>query len=160
MLPGVTDPDFPVRVCGMDDAAVAAELLHDFNTEFATPTPPVTELADRVGSLVGRRDIEILLAGEPAVAIAVTTFRSSVWDPGPVALLEELYVRPALRSQGIGGVLLAAAVAAAKDRGVTTFEINVDEGDVDAQRFYRRHGFTDVEIPETGERAFYFHREI
>jgi ribosomal protein S18 acetylase RimI-like enzyme len=77
-----------------------------------------------------------------------------------VALLEELYVRPQLRSQGIGGEVLQRALASARERGVTTFEINVDEGDVDAQRFYRRHGFTDIEIPETGERAFYFHREI
>ena len=38
-------------------------------------------------------------------------------------------------------------------------EINVDEGDVDAQRFYVRHGFSADE-PDTGERAFYFFREM
>lgn len=156
----MTDSEHLVRVCGAAEAGVAAQLLHDFNTEFETPTPPVDELSERLRSLVGRDDFEILLAGDPAVAIAVTTFRPGIWDPGPVALLEELYVRPDLRSRGIGGVLLAAAVAAAKERGVTYFEINVDEGDVDAQRFYRAHGFTDIEYPETGERAFYFHREL
>jgi GNAT superfamily N-acetyltransferase len=156
----VTAEEFPVRVCGTADAPVAAQLLHEFNTEFATPTPTVAVIAERIAALVGRADVEILLAGDPAVAIAVTTFRPSVWEPGPVALLEELYVRPALRSRGIGAAVLNYAMDSARARGVTTFEINVDEGDVDAQRFYRAHGFTEIEYPETGERAFYFHREL
>ena len=149
-----------LRVCSSGDAAIAAQMLHDFNTEFDTPTPPVPELTERIARLIGRDDIEILLAGDPAAGIAVMTYRPSIWDDGPVALLEELYVRADLRSQGIGGALLTEAVDAAKRRGVRYFEINVDEGDVDAQRFYRAHGFTDIEYPETGERAFYFHKEL
>jgi ribosomal protein S18 acetylase RimI-like enzyme len=156
----MTHPDPPVRVCAADDAPLAAQLLHAFNTEFGTPTPPVPELTERLGRLIGHDDLEILLAGEPVVGIAVTTFRPSIWDEGPTALLEELYVRPDLRSRGIGAALLTAAVDAAKRRGVRYVEINVDEGDVDAQRFYRAHGFTDVENPETGERAFYFHKDL
>jgi ribosomal protein S18 acetylase RimI-like enzyme len=156
----MTDSDYPVRVCGSVETPVAAQLLHDFNSEFDTPTPPVAELAERLRHLVSRDDIEVLLAGDPAFAVAVITFRPSVWTPGPVALLEELYVRPDLRSRGIGAAVLERAIDSARKRGVTTFEINVDEGDVDAQRFYRSHGFTEIEYPETGERAFYFHREI
>ena len=34
-------------------------------------------------------------------------------------------------------------------------EINVDEADVDAQRFYERAGFTMINS-DTGERAFYW----
>ena len=152
--------DQRVRVCSAAEAEMAAQLLHDFNTEFDTPTPPVAELTERLERLVGRDDLEVLLAGEPAVGVSVTTFRPSIWDDGPVALLEELYVRPHLRSRGIGGALLTAAVEAARGRSVRYVEINVDEGDVDAQRFYRAHGFTEIEYPETGERAFYFHRDL
>ena len=39
------------------------------------------------------------------------------------------------------------------------FEINVDAGDVDAQRFYERHGFSGTD-PDTGERAFYYSLEL
>ena len=45
------------------------------------------------------------------------------------------------------------------ERGAELVEINVDEGDVDAQRFYERHGFSPTE-PDTGERAFYFFQEL
>lgn len=159
MLCSMTSDDL-VRVCARGEAGVAAQLLHDFNTEFDTPTPQVAELAARLGDLVGRDDLEVLLAGDPAVGVAVTTFRPSVWDDGPVALLEELYVRPDRRGEGIGAALLETATDRARERGVTYFEINVDEGDIDAQRFYRAHGFTEIEYPETGERAFYFHKDL
>ena len=33
------------------DAAVVAQLLHDFNTEFSTPTPDVRELQSRLTQL-------------------------------------------------------------------------------------------------------------
>ncbi|MGQ0630033.1 MAG: GNAT family N-acetyltransferase [Sporichthyaceae bacterium] len=148
-----------VRRCTPAEAGAAAVLLHDFNTEFDTPSPGVAVLADRLENLVTRDDFEILLAGDPPIAIAVTTLRPSVWTAGPTALLEELYVRPDLRSRGIGGALLTRALDAARARGVEYFEINVDEGDLDAQRFYLRHGFTMTD-PDTDERAFYFSRQI
>ena len=50
-------------------------------------------------------------------------------------------------------------LAICRSRGVDLIEINVDEGDVDAQRFYERHGFCSTE-PDTGERACYYHREL
>ena len=35
----------------------------------------------------------------------------------------------------------------------------MDGGDVDAQRFYERHGFAAIE-PGTTERSFYYAREL
>ena len=35
----------------------------------------------------------------------------------------------------------------------------VDEGDLDAQRFYERHGYTSIE-PDTGERAVFHFNEL
>ena len=44
-------------------------------------------------------------------------------------------------------------------RNVDLIEINVDEGDVDAPRFYERHGFSVTE-PGSTERAFYYSQEL
>lgn len=153
------DQPLDVRVAELADAAVVAHMLHDFNLEFDTPTPGPSVLADRLRVMLGREDVVVLLAGDPVAGVALLTFRPSVWDAGPVTLLEELYVRPDVRRRGIGHRLLERAVALAEARGSETFEINVDEGDTDARRFYEAHGFSDLQ-PETSERALYYSRSL
>jgi ribosomal protein S18 acetylase RimI-like enzyme len=91
--------------------------------------------------------------------VALITVRPNVWYAGKVALLDELYVAPDLRGRGIGSAIIEALLSISPSRRVDLIEINVDEGDVDAQRFYRRHGFSATE-PGATERAFYFSQEL
>ncbi len=148
-----------VHLATTDDAGVVARLLHDFNTEFDTPSPGTEVLAARLGSLLESATTFAVLAGTPAVAVALVTLRSNVWCDGPVALLDELYVVPDRRDQGIGSAVIDKLLSTAQALGVGVIEINVDEGDIDAQRFYARHGFSATD-PATKERAFYFFREL
>ncbi len=141
------------------DADDVAGLLHDFNVEFCTPTPGVEVLAARLGQLLSDGHVLAILAGRPAVAVALVTLRPNVWYSGPVALLDELYVVPHLRGQGIGSRVIDRLVDEMRQRSVSLAEINVDEIDVDAQRFYERHGFATSEPGSTG-RAFYYFREL
>ncbi len=151
--------DWPPRLVTHGDAAELARLLHDFNVEYDTPTPGVAALTERLRTLLAGETTLALLAGEPAVGVALVTLRTNVWYEGPVALLDELYVVPPLRGHGIGSALVELLLAVARERGIALVEINVDEGDVDAQRFYARHGFL-VRDPHSGERAFYLAREL
>lgn len=148
-----------VRRATVADAARVAELLHDFNTEFDTDSPGPDVLTERLRSLLATTQTFALLGGAPAVGVALVTLRSNVWYPGPVALLDEMYVAPGARGGGIGGAIVDRLVADCRLAGVSAIEINVDEGDVDAQRFYERHGF-HASDPQTGERAFYFSQEL
>lgn len=141
------------------DAEEVARLLHRFNTEFDTPSPGVDVLARRLRSLLGGHATIAILAGGPAVGLALVTLRPNVWYEGPVALLDELYVAPDRRGGGIGSAIVERLLAKVREHGAGLVEVNVDEADVDAQRFYVRHGFTAIE-PNTGERAFYLHQEL
>jgi ribosomal protein S18 acetylase RimI-like enzyme len=58
-----------------------------------------------------------------------------------------------LRGRGIGSTVIDLLMAVAQERSVALIEINVDEGDVDAQRLYERHGFCATG-PGSSERAF------
>ena len=147
------------RLATAADASEVARLLHDFNTEFDIPTPGVEWLTARLRELLAGDDTIAILAGDPAVALALVTLRPNVWYAGRVALLDEMYVAPELRGQGIGSAVIELMLASVRERGAELVEINVDEGDVDAQRFYERHGFSPTE-PDTGERAFYFFQEL
>jgi GNAT superfamily N-acetyltransferase len=142
-----------------DDAEAVGRLLDDFNTEFDTPTPGTAILTRRLQTLLAGPSTIAYLVGEPAAGVALVTLRSNVWYDGPVALLDELYVAPDRRGHGLGAAMIHLLIADAKENGISAIEINVDAGDVDAQRFYERHGFNGVN-PDTGERAFYYSLEL
>ncbi|UFU06163.1 GNAT family N-acetyltransferase [Ruania halotolerans] len=137
-----------VRRAHTDDAVLVGRLLYDFNVEFDTPTPSAAEFAERFADLLVRDDVLVLLAGADeadATGFAFLTLRPTPYYAGPLAQLEELYVRPALRDAGIGTALLTAAVQQVRERGAQEMHIGVDEVDTDTRRFYERHGFTNIE---------------
>jgi ribosomal protein S18 acetylase RimI-like enzyme len=131
-----------VRRAGETDARAVAQLLHDFNTEFDEPAPPIGELAERIAQLL-RGDMVVLLAGEGPDGLAVLRFRESIWSSGLECYLAELYVVPARRGRGLGRALMEAALHEARDRGSDWMDIGVDEPDIPARRLYESLGFTN-----------------
>jgi GNAT superfamily N-acetyltransferase len=155
----MTESPWTVRRATVPDAGEVAHLLDRFNREYDTPSPGPEVLTARLAGLLAGTHTFALLSGEPCAGVALVTLRPNVWYPGPVALLDELYVVPKQRSNGIGSAIISRLIADAHAIGVGLIEINVDQADVDAQRFYERHGFSGLE-PDTGERAFYFSQEL
>lgn len=145
-----------VRHAKVGDAALVARLLDDFNREFETPTPGVEVLTGRLQLLLARDGVTAVLAGDPAVGLAVVTLRPNVWYDGPVGLLDELYVVPDRRGHGHGSALLEAAEHVTRASGGELLEINVDGGDVDARRFYERHGYRNCEHGSDVQLLSYF----
>jgi GNAT superfamily N-acetyltransferase len=137
-----------VRRATPDDAAVLGRLLWDFNTEFDTETDDADVLAERFGRLLTLDDIVAVLAeddGGAPVGFAFLSLRPAIWYDGPVSQLEELYVVPDLRSQGIGTLLLDLSRRLVRELGSPEMHIGVDEVDVDTRRFYERHGYVNIE---------------
>lgn len=149
-VPGPPPEPAEVRRVGPADAASVGGLLHDFNREFETPSPSAASLSSRFATLLQREDVLVFLAEigsgthAGAVAFAFLTLRPTPYSDGPLAQLEELYVRPSLRDRGIGTALLEAAVTEVRSRGCEEMHINVDEVDTDTRRFYERHGFVNM----------------
>ncbi|MBL8330930.1 MAG: GNAT family N-acetyltransferase [Rubrivivax sp.] len=95
--------------------------------------------------LFGERPVaEALVAerGERVVGFALyfTNFSTFLGQPG--LYLEDLYVQPAHRGQGIGRALLLHLGQLARERGCGRFEWSVLDWNVDAIRFYERMGAT------------------
>ncbi|TCJ30593.1 GNAT family N-acetyltransferase [Nocardioides jejuensis] len=132
-----------VRVATPADAQVLGRLLADFNIEFGAEGQDAAAFARRFASLLHRDDVLALLSGEPdaPTGFAWVTFRPTPYADGPLAQLEELYVRPDRRSAGAGAALVAALRAESRRRDALEILINVDADDADARRFYERHGF-------------------
>ena len=148
------------RLAGPDDAATVARMLHDFNVEFDTPTPGVEFLTTRCRTLLQSGDMTAVLGGTEPLGIGVLRFWPALWSDGSIAYLEELYVVPDRRDQGIGGAIMATAMDLARSRGAVEMYIGVDEPDVDTRRFYERLGFRNHDPDDPSARMFFYEREL
>jgi GNAT superfamily N-acetyltransferase len=140
-----------VRAATPVDAGVLGRMLADFNAEFDAGGQDPDAFTRRFTSLLARDDVLALLAGpsDDPTGFAWVTFRPTPYADGPLAQLEELYVRPGARSGGIGTAIVAALREESRRRGVLEVLINVDADDTDARRFYERHGFSCLD-PDSG----------
>jgi GNAT superfamily N-acetyltransferase len=70
------------------------------------------------------------------VGMALVVFHRSTWSPTGYCYLEDLYVAPSARGQGVGRALIEAVYAAADARGATrTYWVTEDDNAV-ARRLY------------------------
>jgi ribosomal protein S18 acetylase RimI-like enzyme len=149
-----------VRPAGVDDAPEVARLLHDFNTEFDEPVPEVVLLAERVAEFIERDEAIFMLVGSGPDGVAEIRFRPSIMTGELDAYLEELYVAPAMRGQGLGRALLDGAMEAARRRGATHMDLGTSEDDVAARGLYESAGFTNREGRPDGPVMFVYERDL
>jgi GNAT superfamily N-acetyltransferase len=149
-----------IRRATVADAADAARLLHDFNTEYEDPTPEVPALTERLAELLAEGAITVLLAGDPPLGIAVFRIRPSLWSTATDVYLEELYVAPRQRGKGNGRALLNAAIEAALEAGADHFELTTGETDTEARSLYESRGLTNREGGPDGPRMLYYELDL
>jgi GNAT superfamily N-acetyltransferase len=75
------------------------------------------------------------------VGVAVISFLWTLEHGGPAAWLDEVYVEPSRRGEGIGRKLVEAAMQVARDSGCIALDLEVDAGHEAAERLYERMGF-------------------
>lgn len=152
--------EIPIREAGPEDAAAIARLLHDFNSEYDEPTPGVEALTRYSRQLLEEGEMTVLLAGDGPDGIALIRFRPSVWTDGPECHLQELYVVPPLRGQGIGRALLTATIELARGAGAAGVDLNTGETDTAARRLYESVGFTNREGSPDGPAMLFYELEF
>ena len=142
------------------DAEDLARLLHDFNTEFGEPTPPVGVLAERAARMIAAGEIIVLVAGDGPDGLALFSLRPSLWSDGLDAYLQELYVVPERRGGGLGRALLEATFTVARDAGATHIDLNTSDDDTAAIGLYESSGFTNREGRPDGPAMRYYERDL
>ena len=152
--------DTTVRRASVADAPAVARLLHDFQTEFSEPVPEPGVLAERVAQFIEREEATFLLAGSGPHGVAEVRFRPSIMTGALDAYLEELYVAPAERGQGLGRVLLEAAMETARQQGAGRMELGTSEEDTAARALYESAGFSNREGKPDGPVMFFYERNL
>jgi ribosomal protein S18 acetylase RimI-like enzyme len=149
-----------VRVAQAADAEAAGRLLHDFNVEYAEPTPGPIRLAERIRQLLAEGHTSVLLAGGRPDGVAVLRFRPAIWSEALECYLAELYVKPDRRRRGLGRALVQAAIAHARDRGADRMDLGTGEQDVAARALYESVGFDNHEGKPDGFVNYFYEREL
>jgi len=139
-----------VRSATPDDAGHLVDLLragalgppHEDPTDLAPYREALADIAvdPRGEVLVAVQD------GEVAGMCQLIVFRHLHHRGGLCAEVESMHVRPDLRGTGVGGVLLDAAVEAARSGGCYRVQLTSNAVRTDAHRFYERHGFTPSHV--------------
>ncbi|HET7810369.1 MAG TPA: GNAT family N-acetyltransferase [Steroidobacteraceae bacterium] len=132
-----------IRPAARADAPVIADLVRELaDYEKLLPEAKATAEDFRRELEAPNPVIHVLIAewnGEPA-GFALYFFNFSTFVGRPGLYLEDLFVRPAQRSHGIGRALLSALARVAQQRGCGRMEWAVLDWNEPALRFYKSLG--------------------
>ena len=78
--------------------------------------------------------------GHGLLGYATATIDFSTWRARAFMHLDCLYVRERARGRNVGSALLVAVCERARDVGIDELQWQTPDWNLDAQRFYRRHG--------------------
>lgn len=139
-----------IRQAGVSDLPELLALMHDFYAESQFPLN-LERARTAFLPLLGPSELgQVLLAVTDGAAGGhlVLTFCHSMEYGGRTAFIDDLYVRPTVRNQGVGKALLARARVACDALGVRAVHVEVGRTNDPAQTIYRRAGFrsTDREL--------------
>jgi ribosomal protein S18 acetylase RimI-like enzyme len=153
-------PPHEVRRAGIEDAEAVGRLLHDFNSEYDDYTPGAEAMGKRLRELLESGDVTVLLGGEGPDGLALLRFRPSLWSETLDCYLEELYVVPDRRGQGLGLALMEAAMDTARSMGAAYMDLGTAETDTAARALYEKLGFSRTEGKPDGPINYFYEREL
>jgi ribosomal protein S18 acetylase RimI-like enzyme len=149
-----------VRRATAADAEAVARLLYRFNTEYDEYVPEVPVLTKRISEHIANDYSTFFLGGEGPDGFASVRFRPSLISGALDAYLEELYVVPARRGEGLGRALLEAVMEEAGERGADHIDLGTSEDDTAARGLYESAGFTNREGEPDGPVMLYYERDL
>lgn len=149
-----------VRRASAGDAADIGRLFTDFNDEFGEPTPPVEIAAERASKHIENGHSLFLLIGDGPDGFGQLRFQESLYADGLECHLQELYVVPGRRGNGLGRALLEAALEAARAEGATYINLGTSEDDTAARALYESAGFTNREGRPDGPVMYVYERDL
>ena len=129
-------------ICDGDLVGVTALLIAQLREHrVTTPDAKIASAVDTVFRHPERGRILVALENGRAVGVAALSFMWPIEHGDKSAWLEELYVDPAARGQGIGTRLLREALRTAAECGAVAVDLEVDADHQRVAKLYVREGF-------------------
>jgi ribosomal protein S18 acetylase RimI-like enzyme len=133
-----------IRPATARDISDLTRLIAEFRDWWGKSDPPDAQIRATLESLIADPSTEYLLALDGdgrAVGVCQLRYRPSVWTGAKDCWLEDLFVSEAARGGGHGRELVDRALGSARARGCKRIELDVNEQNEGALRFYESLGF-------------------
>ena len=142
----MTSLSFTIRLCEPVDTTRIVPLIQAQVAASGRYAPDPDKLAELVHALLSSQFSDFLLAevAGQALGILQINYRLSTWEVAPYAVIEDFYLAPQLRGQGIGTRMLDYACGRAEARGSMFVEAALHPEDRAARRLYQQFGFLDT----------------
>lgn len=135
-----------IRPATLEDEATVLDLIPQLFDPPGGPPPHYSRERGATGFrwAVAQPDADVLLAfdGDELTGLSSVYHDIQSIRYGPRCWLQDLVVRHDRRGQGVGGQLLQASYAWAKEHGCTHLELASGGGRLDAHRFYKSQGMS------------------
>lgn len=136
-------PEVNVRTASSNDASAVHALILEL-AEFTDDGKKVVSTTENIrAALAGSEPLLHAFIAEQdgnPVGVAIVYLTFSTWRGTKGVYLQDIYVRPNLRSTGTGRQLLAAVAKWATARGADHLRLSVDTDNLTAQSFYGHVG--------------------
>jgi ribosomal protein S18 acetylase RimI-like enzyme len=135
---------------GTQDLDDVVRLIAEFRDWWGKAEPSEATIRQVAAQLLDHEHTEFLLARDGdgrAVGVCQLRYRLSVWTGSEDCWLEDLFVTEEARGGGHGRELVEAAFESARARGCRRMELDVNEQNEAALRFYESLGFTSEPKP-------------
>lgn len=126
------------------DAVVSLLVAQVKEHRFPSKSEGVAQVAARILSDEQYGFFLVARMGSDIIGVAYVSTIMSVEHGGPVGWLEELYVSPEHREQGVGSALLKAVLEQAREAGLIAIDLEVDVEHQRAESLYTRFGFRNL----------------
>ncbi|HME69477.1 MAG TPA: GNAT family N-acetyltransferase [Myxococcota bacterium] len=139
------------------------QLMIAFRDHLGQSQPSAAEFRASLEILLKDPDTEFLVArnadGIP-LGYAQVRYRYSAWIPGLGAEIEDLFVLPLARRQGMGLELAESVTGRARQRSCRVIGLNTNERNEAALSLYQRLGFTAERASWNGSRQLWLEKCI
>jgi GNAT superfamily N-acetyltransferase len=139
----VSDATARAAVLSDVDALLALQAAYYADDRYAFEEHVARALWQHLISDPGVGQVWVVEVQGRLAAYVVLTFGFSLEYQGRDAWLDELYVVPALRGQGLARHLLSLLESACSELGVMALHLEVERHKGDARELYRRWGFAE-----------------
>jgi GNAT superfamily N-acetyltransferase len=146
-----------IRKATWEDAPAIVAMALAFRDHLERTTPTSDQFGTSIDTLLGCPDAHFYVAtlnGLP-VGYVLQRFRYSMWACGIEATIEDLFVDPSARKNGIGKALIEFALEVATDQGCSSVCLDTNEFNVASTRIYTQLGFNSMSKRWNGRQVFF-----